>query len=264
MRDFTMESYKQLLITLKDKGFQFIPFKDYANHAFSKYVILRHDVDAKKLNSLETAKIENQLGIASTYYFRVVPQSFDSQVIQQIASLGHEIGYHYETMDTSRGDIEKAYAEFCSNLEKFRLLYPVKTICMHGSPLSKFDNRDLWKKYDYHSIGIIGEPYFDLDFNTLLYLTDTGRRWDGEKVSVRDKVMNTGIKDHEQALSSFHQFRNTKNIILALKKGTFPDKVMITVHPQRWNNNYFDWLKEALLQNIKNPIKWFLIKRKRT
>ena len=36
--------------------------------------------------------------------------------------------------------------------------------------------------------GIIAEPYFDVDFDEVFYLTDTGRRWDGDSVSVRDKV----------------------------------------------------------------------------
>jgi hypothetical protein len=46
----------------------------------------------------------------------------------------------------------------------------------------------LWKRYDYRELGIIGEPYLDVDFDEVFYLTDTGRRWDGEAVSVRDKV----------------------------------------------------------------------------
>ena len=69
----------------------------------------------------------------------------------------------------------------------------VKTICMHGSPLSKWDNRDLWKKYDYRDFGIIAEPYFDLDFDEVFYLTDTGRSWNNSKASVRDKVEGTEV-----------------------------------------------------------------------
>ena len=83
---------------------------------------------------------------------------------------------------------ELAICDFERNLKKFRKLYPVKTICMHGSPLSKWDNRDLWKRYDYRDFGIIAEPYFDLDFREVFYLTDTGRAWNNSKVSVRDKV----------------------------------------------------------------------------
>ena len=79
---------------------------------------------------------------------------------------------------------------------------------MHDSPLSKYDNRLLWKYYNYRDYGIIGEPYFDIDFNDVFYLTDTGRRWDGEKVSVRDKVKRT----KDKAQSTKHKVQNTFNI----------------------------------------------------
>ncbi len=36
----------------------------------------------------------------------------------------------------------------------------------------------MWKRYSYRDFGIIAEPYFDVDFGEVLYLTDTGRRWD--------------------------------------------------------------------------------------
>ncbi|CAB1058414.1 hypothetical protein D1BOALGB6SA_3170 [Olavius sp. associated proteobacterium Delta 1] len=35
------------------------------------------------------------------------------------------------------------------NLKKLKRFYPVKTICMHGSPLSKWENRELWKRFNY-------------------------------------------------------------------------------------------------------------------
>jgi len=58
----------------------------------------------------------------------------------------------------------------------FRQLADVNAICMHGSPKSRYDGKDLWKHYSYNDLGIIGEPYFDMDFNQFFYLTDTGRR----------------------------------------------------------------------------------------
>ena len=79
---------------------------------------------------------------------------------------------------------------------------------MHGSPLSKYDNRDLWKKYDYRDYGIIGEPYFDIDFNEVLYLTDTGRRWNASGSNVRDKVKS----------KYNYNFKSTFDIISALEK----------------------------------------------
>ena len=61
-------------------------------------IILRHDVDRLPENSLETAKIEHDLGINGTYYFRIGPESYDENIIKQIAGLGHEVGYHYEKL----------------------------------------------------------------------------------------------------------------------------------------------------------------------
>ena len=81
------------------------------------------------------------------------------------------------------------------------------------------------------------------------YFTDTGRKWDGEKVSVRDKVKtNNDIT-----------FSSTKDIIRSAKNGTLPKKIMFTFHPQRWNDNLFYWVKELILQNLKNIIKRLIL-----
>jgi len=288
LMDFTVKRYSQLLHSLLAQGFSFLSVSAYirlipnfqseiANlqseipkapsslpHAF---VILRHDVDARPQNSLRLARLEHTLGIQGTYYFRI-PHTFQPSIIQEIASLGHEIGYHYETMATivkegmrERRDEEtkrrrdgetkrmkSAYELFVENLCKFREIVPVTTICMHGSPLSRYDNREIWQKYDYRDLGITGDAYLDIDFNRVAYFTDTGRRWNGAEVSIRDKV------------SGPFQFnlKTTEELIRAIPQ--FPDQVMITVHPQRWNDAFLPWAGELLLQNAKNIIKRILVK----
>ena len=147
---------------------------------------------------------------------------------------------------------------FEKHLEEIRKYYPVKTICMHGSPLSKYDNKLLWKYYNYKDYGITGEPYFDIDFNDVFYLTDTGRRWDGDRVSIRDKVNRSPITDY-QSQKTWPTYHSTSQIIKAIKRGTFPKKAMITFHPQRWTDNPFLWTKELVWQNLKNVGKSFLI-----
>ena len=102
--------------------------------------------------------MEQALGISGSYYFRIVPESYDEGIIREISLLGHEIGYHYEDLALAGGNADKAYESFCRNLEKFRKLVPVTTICMHGSPLSKWDSRAIWDKYDYRPLGITAEP----------------------------------------------------------------------------------------------------------
>lgn len=244
--DFTLNKYEQLLDALKTGG---IHFK------------LRHDVDLLPYNSLRTAQIEHQKGLTSTYYFRCVPESYNEDVIKQIAALGHEIGYHYESLTTCNGDFEAAYNDFTRNLEQLRQLAPVHSICMHGSPRSPWDSRDIWKHYDYRSLGIDHEPYFDTDFSKTLYLTDTGRRWDGYQVSLRDKIPQYQEIWEQKGLV----FHSTDQIIAQLltpqsKLHQSNLSLLITTHPQRWNPVGLNHFVEYCSQSYKNIIKHFIVR----
>ncbi|MDP4268155.1 MAG: hypothetical protein Q8880_12045, partial [Bacteroidota bacterium] len=193
MFDFTLEVYKLLLKRLIEKGYLIVPFGEYIlkKDSYNKVAIIRHDVDRLSELSLNIAEIENKLNIKTSYYYRIVKGSNNPDIIKKVSQLGHEIGYHYEDLTIAKGDYSKAIKMFEKNLAYFRQFYPVKTICMHGSPLSKLDNRKIWDKINYRDYGIIGEPYYETNFNKFLYLTDTGRRWNGDKFSIRDKVHNT-------------------------------------------------------------------------
>lgn len=250
--DFTVILYRDLLRVLLSKSFEFQTFNDFLANPALRSIVLRHDVDLLPQNSLAFARIQNKMGIKGVYYFRAVPESWDENIIREIADMGHEIGYHYECLTTCRGDVEAGIKDFEKNLSALRQLAPVSTICMHGSPISRYDSKDLWKVYDYRDFDVIGEPYFDVDFTKVFYLTDTGRRWDGEKVSVRDKVK-----------SGFDlSFRHTEEIIQAAAGGLLPHQIMFTFHPQRWNDNPYLWTRELLAQNAKNVVKrYFFIKR---
>ena len=65
------------------------------------------------------AEIENNYGVRSTYYFRAKKNVFVPQIILKIAEMGHEIGYHYECLSDTNGDVEKALIDF-ENLKKLR------------------------------------------------------------------------------------------------------------------------------------------------
>lgn len=253
MRDFTLHNYKLLCLALKKSGYQTITLADYCagvNH--EKYVILRHDVDKDPPSALKMAVLENQLRVKASYYFRIVDASYDEDIIMKIGNLDHEIGYHYEDLSAAGGSPQIAIETFKANLSKLRQLCLVQTICMHGSPLSKWDNRLLWKHHDYRDFGIIGEPYFDINFDEVLYLTDTGRSWNSVDSNMRDKVQ-----------SKFnYALRSTIDIMEALHSSDLPDRLMLNIHPQRWHDHYLPWLKELVWQNTKNVGKRILAARK--
>ena len=205
--------------------------------------------------------------------------------------------------------IDLAMESFVKNLERIRNIVDVKTICMHGSPMSPYDNRLLWTKYDYRDYGIIGEPYFDVDFSQVAYYTDTGRRWDGESVSVRDKVdskkyvVGSGVEqssevggrrpevggqrsevrgqrseirgqrsandnrlpapDPRNPIPGFPKFRSTHEMIKAIEDGRFPQKAMLTIHPQRWHDRPLPWVRELVWQRCKNVVKFILVRSRK-
>ena len=265
--DFSLHSYQLLLSAFLKAGYEIMPFEQWLSHSSTaKALILRHDVDKRPENSLRTAEIEHQMGIRASYYFRIVGQSNHPDTIRRIAALGHEIGYHYEDMSLCKGDRVKALSHFCNALDYFRRFYPVRTICMHGSPASRFDSRDLWRDaagkrnnggdYDYRTYGIIGEPYFDVDFSRVFYLTDTGGMWDGFRVSVRDKVPM-----QDEWIRNGWVFHTTNDIIKALSTPLLKPvtTVMMTTHPQRWDDRWLPRLREQIWQGMKNIVKRLLI-----
>lgn len=245
--DFTVEKYKELLEALKKH----------------KHFSLRHDVDLRPDFSLRIAQVEAGAGLTSTYYFRTVPESYDEEIIKQIVSLGHRAGYHYECLTTCKGNMEAAYEDFCRNLEQLRKLVPVTTACAHGSPRSPYDSQDIWRHHDIHSLGIVYEPMLDTDFSATLYLTDTGGRWDGYKVSVRDKVPQYQEQWEHEGLV----FHSTDDIIRALGDETHPihtKHLLINTHPQRWMPFGPRWMAEAGLQYWKNIAKRLIVSRQHT
>jgi hypothetical protein len=248
-RDFTFKIYKKLLLEFHNQHYEIVPFCDYIEkHPSEKLVILRHDVDKNPGNALKCAEIEEENGIRSTYYFRIVKESCNPDIIRKIESMGHEIGYHYEDLALAKGDVEKAIELFGNHINNLRQMATIRTMCMHGNPLSKWNNLQIWENYDYKKFDIIGEPFIDLDFSKIYYLTDTGRRWDAYRSNVRDKVE-----------TPFHfPIRKTPDLIRHLETGKLPGAIMLNMHPQRWNDSYFRWGKELIWQNAKNQVKRFL------
>lgn len=243
--DFTIRKYRDFIRAFVESGFRIVTVREYLEtKPGGKVLVLRHDVDEQPQNALKMAEAEKELGVHATYYFRRVPKSDHPDVIRRIAAMGHEIGYHYEDLTLSEGDMPKAIESFSRNLEYFRQYSPVKTVCMHGSSSSRFDNREIWKQARLEDYGLIGEPYLSFDFNQVYYLTDTGYAWDGGKYAVRDKV--------NSAFSlSFH---TTDQVIEAVRNGQFPEQSLVLAHTL-WTDSLPRWTFLHLREFFRNRVK---------
>ena len=173
--------------------------------------------------------------------------------MKEISSLGHEIGYHYEVLSKCNGDFDKAIGLFSEELDSFRDYFEVKTISMHGSPFSQWNNLDIWKKFDYKSYKILGEAYLSVNYSNIFYYTDTGRTWLDNSSNLRDRVETEVVKP---------KVSSTLDLANLIKKS---DKnFIINTHPQRWHSNFSQWSFEYLKQNLKNIGKSFLAIRRKS
>jgi hypothetical protein len=238
MRDFTFQIYRDLCNALLQRQTP-VTVAEYLRNVSHHAVIIRHDIDKKPQNALKIAEIEYDLGIQSTFYFRTIPEVFNVNIMKKIHSMGHEIGFHYEVLDKAKGDINKAIDIFEKELPLFP--FDIKTICMHGNPLTPWVNKDLWKDFDFKKYGIIGEAYLSVNFSDLYYFSDTGRSWNGRY----------SVKDHSDSPNAeSKKITNTEQLKEFIRQND--GNYYIVTHPQRWDDALIPWTKELLCQSIKN------------
>src|SRR4030042_1367758 len=253
MRDFTLAAYGEYLRAVKSSYENILTFSEYfsAEPKPESFCIIRHDVDRKPGNALRMAKLENDMGIKSTYYFRAKPNAFKPEIIIEIAGLRHEAGYHYECLSDTGGDMSAALMDFENNLKKLRDIVPVRTVSMHGRPLKPYDNRDMWRGGDNHNrlieeYGILGEVYLDIDYSDILYITDTGRNWTSSKSNIRDKVISKVNVDFESGSE-----------LLSYLSSAPHRRMILLVHPERWSSSFYGWtlvFLEDMVINISKSI----------
>jgi hypothetical protein len=245
MLDFTQKMYGQLCRAINDAGYQIIIMGAYfaTKDSGKPRMMLRHDVDRDPMLALEMAQIEHEYKIVSTYLFRVIDSVFKRDIITAISQLGMEIGYHYECLDKAKGDYEKAFDICKEDLQKLRELAPVTTMAMHGNPLTKWDNRDLWKRYDFRDIGIDVAAYLNIDYKKVRYFSDTGRTWDEQRGNIYDFV-------GEQPQ---HSLKTTPNLIDFISR--HKQDTCILIHPNRWTDKLSKWLYNWSFDMAGNTVK---------
>lgn len=245
-KDFTIHKFKSLCEAIVD-NYPTITMAEYVEGSHpERFVIMRHDVDRMPGHSLETARIEEGLGIRATYYFRAKKGVFKPDIMRNIRDLGHEIGYHYETLSDTNGDHDKAIRLFQSNLDKFRHICDVRTVCMHGRPLSKYDNRDLWNGYDFRDFGITGEAYLSTG-DDLDYFTDTGRNWNNRN----------NLRDFAPSKTKNFSVNTTDDLIDSIESGEL-NYLYILTHPERWSLSAVDWAFYSALDRAFNMGKMII------
>ena len=258
MIDFTYTSYKAYIEAIRYNNIPFYKFNEFFATSITpeKFCLIRHDIDRWPKRALKLARLEYELGIKSTYFFRIKSNTFKPKIIKSIYDLGHEIGYHYESLSDTNGDISKAIIDFKENLEKFRTIVPINTCSMHGRPLKLHDSREIWRikenhEYLINELKILGEVYLDIYYSDIAYINDTGRNWTSGKSNIRDSV-NSQIKlEITSGKELLEYFKNKPH-----------NKICFQIHPERWANNIHNWFISFICDMIVNCLKKLIKLRK--
>lgn len=172
--NFTYSGYEELLHYLKNQ-YQFTTFTEF-NTETDPQLILRHDVDASVYPALRIAEIEKKLGIKSTFFILLSTKYYnileeDSlEMIRSIASMGHEIGLHYDVLMYEKTGIDfNKMLELEINLVEELLNTPIKVIARHNISKSNLDPFEDSEKYI--------NAYNPRFIKKSLYVSDSCRAW---------------------------------------------------------------------------------------
>jgi len=73
-----------------------------------KLVIIRHDVDRFPSYALTLAKIERDLGLTASYYFRI-PGTWKQDIILEISEMSYEVSLRYNNIDIAKRNFQKRW-----------------------------------------------------------------------------------------------------------------------------------------------------------
>ena len=220
------------------------------------YTVLKHDVETDVSRALSIARIEHKHGHRGSYYVQAYLLSDEKNIsmLKEIQGMGHEVSYHYDVMDSCKGDIKQAIAEFETNKNLFEENgFKLKTLCQHGNPIVErigyTSNRDFFRNEK------VQELYPELsdvmvDFKTkheteYLYFSDAGRHFQ----LIYDPLNNDIIKSDDKNVL----YKNTDELFAALDRD---GGNIISIHPHRWTASALKYvLKACLFKTIKAVAK---------
>ena len=175
-----LSEYRQLLSRILQHGYRFMIMADFAYSVRAgtppegKVALLRVDVDSDPRGAGRMFEVERELGVRSTYYFRL--STIDGELIAAMIRDGTEVGYHFEETSTlarrrairSAADVERCRDilrdHFRENVALFgkRAGVTPRTVAAHGD----FLNRKLGISNNFFidgtlldELGIVAEAY---------------------------------------------------------------------------------------------------------
>lgn len=248
---FTYKKWDEFCRVLTKKGIKSI-CACAIDKGTENYLVLKHDVETNVEKAFRMAEIEKEYGHCGSYYIQAYLMNDPKNItmLQKMQQMGHEISYHYDVMDSNKGNIENANTEFERNKTLFEQNgFKLSTVCQHGNPiverLGYTSNRDFFRNIRiqelYPEISDIMVNFKDKIPTDYLYFSDAGRKFK----MIYDPISND-IADSSDKDIPYEDLNELSFII----KDT--GRYIISTHPHRWTSSPLVYtLKKALFKIIK-------------
>jgi len=179
--DFSLKHYGECLTLAKQKGYKFLTFNEYdQKEKYNKVIFMRHDVDLQIDVALKMAKIENKMGIKSTFFIRLhgnynLFHVSTYRKFVEIKNMGHEIGLHFEP-DFSSITKRNIIKDIKFSIKTLEHLFSCKinSICPHEPVRTgnlKIDDKA------FKELGVKYHAYHDMFTKDMKYISDSSCRW---------------------------------------------------------------------------------------
>lgn len=204
--EFTYSAYKNLINLLQTGGYQVCSYHNWQEAA--RCVILRHDIDNSLDQALALARVEQALGLSSTYFvllssnFYNVASQDSRDKLRALREMGHEVGLHFDEKAYPVGSTAETTARILKERDILSALLetPVTTVSMHRPSQATLDA-------DLQIPGMVNS-YGRIFFRDFKYLSDSRRRW-REPV---EEIIRSGPYDRLHILTHafwYHQQEET-------------------------------------------------------
>lgn len=249
---FTYKKWSSFCQKLTNSGFRCVT-ADKIDTALQGYIVLKHDVETDVKKAYRLAQIESAFDICGTYYVQAYLLESEENIglLKQMQQMGHEISYHYDVMDSCKGDIDKALEEFESNKQKFEENgFLLKTLCQHGNPIVErigyTSNRDFFRsemiQKRYPELSDVMVNFKEKHGTDYVYFSDAGRKFK----MIFDPINNDIVKSDDKNIP----YDSLDELFKKLDKDC---NYIISTHPHRWMNSAF---KYVLTTTLFNAVKF--------
>lgn len=255
---FVYKKWDSFCRRLHEKGIHSIPACDVTKDT-ERYIVLKHDVETAVERALQMAKIEAAYGHRGSYYIQayLLDDPKNIELLKKMQAMGHEISYHYDVMDSQKGDLDRAIEEFEKNKQRFEEHgFLLQTLCQHGNPIvdrvGYTSNRDFFRSEHvralYPTLSDIMVNFKEAKGTDYVYYSDAGRKFKMIYDPINNDIVNSDDKNVV--------YQNLDALLDALGE----KNAIISTHPHRWTGSAIKYILKTAIFKVVKAVAKLLVK----